>query len=156
MLRQLFNYYMVLKTCWLILLFQLIGVIGLLVMEQGKDILQALSFTGEGLVVYHTWFALLAALWWGWQSWRAARAILHFTTFNFISFNKRFALQAEVLVPRILGVTPILIFGYGIFNVTGWSNPLVYVCFSLAAWMYVFFYFRKTINVFIKSKIKVA
>lgn len=156
MLRQLFNYYMVLKTCWLILLFKLIGVIGLLVMDQGKDILQALSFTGEGLVVYHTWFALLAALWWGWQSWRAARAILHFTTFNFISFNKRFALQAEVLVPRILGVTPILIFGYGIFNVTDWSNPLVYVCFSLAAWMYVFFYFRKTINVFIKSKIKVA
>ena len=142
MLRQLFNYYMVLKTCWLILLFQLLGIIGLLLMEQGKDILQALSFTGNGLVVWHTRFALIAAVWWGWQSWRSARATLHFTTFDFISFNKRYALQAEVLIPRLLGITPVLIFGYGLLQVTSWGNPLVYVCFSLAGWMYVFFHYK--------------
>lgn len=143
---------MVLKTCWLILLFQLLGVLGLLVMEQGKDILQALSFTGTGLLAWHTWFALFAVLWWGWQSWRAARVTLHFTTFDFISFSSRYALQAEVLIPRLLGITPVLIFGYGLLQVTNWGNPLVYICFSLAAWMYVFFHFRKAINVFVKSK----
>jgi len=155
MLRQLFNYYMVLKTCWLILLFQLIGFLGLVVMEQGKDILQALSFTGTGLIGYHTWFVLGAAMWWGWQSWRASRAILHFTAFDFLSFSKRYALQAQVLIPRILGITPLLILGYGILRVSNWGNPLVYVSFSAALWMYVFFHFRKTINVFIKGKIKI-
>ena len=155
MLRQLFNYYMVLKTCWLILLFQLIGFLGLVVMEQGRDILQALSFTNKGLIVYHTWFTIGATMWWGWQSWRASRAILHFTAFEFLSFSKRYALQAQVLIPRILGVTPILILGYGILRVSNWGNPLVYVCFSASLWLYIFFHFRKSINIFIKSKIKI-
>lgn len=54
MIKQVFNYYIALKSCWIILLFQLIGYFALVVMEQGKDILQALSFFGEDLIVFHT------------------------------------------------------------------------------------------------------
>lgn len=154
MLKQIFNYYMVLKACWIILLFQLLGFVSLVVMEQGKDILQALSFTSDSILVYHTWFALLAVSWWGWQSWRAARVILHFTTFDFIKFNSRYALQAQVLIPRVLGITPILILTYGILGVSGWTNPLVCIGLCLAAWLYIFFHLRKDIIVLFLSKNK--
>lgn len=145
---------MVLKACWIILLFQLIGFVSLVVMEQGKDILQALSFTGDSVLVYHTWFALLSVTWWSWQSWRAARVILHFTTFDFIKFNSRYALQAQVLIPRVLGITPILILTYGLLNVSGWTNPLVYIGLCLAAWLYIFYHLRKDIIVLFLSKNK--
>jgi hypothetical protein len=154
MLKQIFNYYMVLKACWIILLFQLLGFVSLVVMEQGKDILQALSFTTEGVLAYHTWFALISVTWWSWQSWRAARVILHFTTFDFIKFNSRYALRAQVLIPRILGIIPILIFTYGLNLVSGWSNPLMYLGLCLAAWLYIFYHLRKDIIVLFLSKNK--
>lgn len=147
---------MVLKACWIIVLFQLLGLVSLVAIEQGKDILQALSLTGDGdtRLVYHTWFAILAATWWSWQSWRSARVILHFTKFDFISFNSRYALQAQVLIPRVLGMVPLLIFTYGIFQVSGWSNPLVYLGMCLALWLYVFYHLRKDIIVLFLSKNK--
>ncbi len=152
MLRRIFNYYIVLKSCWIILLFQLIGVVGLVVMEQGKDILLSLSFIGTSQVVSHTWFVLLALLWWSWQSWRSSRVILHFSSFNFVQYSKKYGLQAQVLIPRLLGVMPIVIFAYGLFSVTGWSNPLIYVCISMGAWLYVFFHLRKEIIVLFLSR----
>ncbi|MDB9882109.1 patatin-like phospholipase family protein [Bacteroidia bacterium] len=154
MLKQVFNYYMVLKSCWIILLFHLVGYVALVVMEQGKDILQSLSFTGQGLLVFHTWFALFAAGWWGWQSWRASRVILHFTTFDFVQFNSRYAIRAQVLIPRILGIIPLLIFAYGLVVVSGWSNPLVYVNICLALWLYVLFHLRKDIIILFLSRNK--
>jgi hypothetical protein len=154
MIKQVFNYYMVLKACWIILFFQLIGFVGLIVMEQGKDILQALSFTADGLVVYHTWFALFAVGWWSWQSWRASRLILHFTTFDFIKYNKRYALKAQVIIPRILGVTPILILAYGLLECTDWDNPLMYVLICMALWLYIFYHLRKDLIVYFMSRNK--
>ena len=154
MLKLLFNYYVVLKSCWIILFFQLLGYVGLVVMEQGKDILLSLSFSASGVTLYHTWFALFAVLWWSWQSWRASRVILHFTTFHFVKFSKRHATQAQVLIPRVLGITPILIFMVGIFNVSGWSNPLLYLYGSLAFWLYIFYYLRKEIIVLFLSRNK--
>lgn len=145
---------MVLKSCWIILFFQFIGFVAIVVMEQGKDILQALSFTADGLLAYHTWFALFAAGWWGWQSWRASRLILHFTTFDFIKYNQRYALRAQVLIPRILGVLPILILAYGTKICTSWSNPLVYVLLCLAFWMYAVYHLRKDIVVYFLSRNK--
>jgi len=145
---------MVLKACWIILLFQLLGFVALVVMEQGKDILQALSFSGDSVLVYHTWFALLSATWWSWQSWRAARVILHFTTFDFIKFNSKYALRAQVLIPRVLGVMPLLIFTYGLHQVGGWSNPLMYAGLCLAVWLYIFYHLRKDIIVLFLSKNK--
>ncbi|PCJ67739.1 MAG: hypothetical protein COA58_00975 [Bacteroidetes bacterium] len=155
MIKQVFNYYIVLKSCWIILLFQVIGFVALVVMEQGKDILQALSFTAEGLIVYHTWFAILGVGWWSWQSWRAARVILHFTTFDFIKFNDKYALRAQVLIPRILGVLPLLILAFGFLKVSDWSNPLIYVNLCLALWLYLFFHLRKDIIVLFLSRNKI-
>ncbi|MFT7230200.1 MAG: hypothetical protein ACI9GO_000664, partial [Bacteroidia bacterium] len=126
MIKQIFNYYSVLKSCWIVLLFQLLGVVALVVMEQGKDILQALSFTANYPLLVHTWLALFGVAWWSWQSWRASRIILHFTTFDFMKFNSRYALRAQVLIPRVLGVLPILILAYGLLQVSSWANPLVY------------------------------
>lgn len=154
MIKLLFNYYVVLKSCWIILFFQLIGYVGLVIMEQGKDILLSLSFSASGLALYHTWFALFAVLWWSWQSWRAARVILHFTTFDFVKFSKRYATQAQVLIPRVLGVVPILIFMVGIFKVSGWGNPLLYLFASLAFWLYILYYLRKEIIVLFLSRNK--
>ncbi|MGB1037562.1 MAG: patatin-like phospholipase family protein [Bacteroidia bacterium] len=154
MLKRIFNYYIVLKACWIILFFQLIGVIALIVMEQGKDIIQAYRLTGGGLVVFHTYFVLLAALWWSWQSWRASRIILHFTTFHFLKYSSRYALQAQVLIPRVLGVVPLLIFSIGSLRVTGWTNPLVYIGLCLAFWLYVFYYLRKDIVIQFLSRNK--
>lgn len=155
MLKQLFNYYVVLKSCWIILLFLAIGFFGLVVMEQGKDILQSLSFTAQNNLLWHTWFALFAVFWWGWQSWRSGRVILHYTTFDFIKFNKRYALQAQVIIPRVLGVLPALIFAAGLLTVSGWSNPLVYVYLCLAIWLYIFFHIRKDIIVLFMSRNKI-
>jgi predicted acylesterase/phospholipase RssA len=154
-LRFIFNYYIVLKTCWIILVFQLIGFFGLVVMDQGKDILQSLSFSTSGIIKYHTWFALLAVLWWSWQSWRAARITLHFTTLDFAKFNQKYALQAQVFVPRLLGILPALIFALGLYQVSGWSNPLVYLYVSLALWLYVLYHLRKDIIVFFMSRNKI-
>jgi hypothetical protein len=123
-------------------------------MEQGKDILQSLSFTADGLTQYHTWFALIGVVWWSWQSWRAARVILHFTTFNFLKFNDRYALQAQVLIPRVLGIIPMLILTYGMLKVSSWSNPLVYVNLCLAIWLYLFYHLRKDIIVMFLSRNK--
>ncbi|MFT4996299.1 MAG: hypothetical protein ACI9BJ_000797, partial [Flavobacteriales bacterium] len=64
MLKLLFNYYVVLKACWIVILFQVIGFSALVIMDQGKDILQALCFTETGLLRYHTWFALFGITWW--------------------------------------------------------------------------------------------
>ncbi len=154
MIKQVFNYYIVLKSCWIILLFQLIGYFALVVMEQGKDILQALSFFGEDLIVFHTWFVLLATIWWSWQSWRAARITLHFTTFNFVRYNSTYALKAQVLIPRILGTLPLLILGGGLSGVSGWSNPLIYVCLCLAIWLYVIYHLRKDIIILFLTRNK--
>lgn len=124
-------------------------------MDQGKDILQSLSFSTSGIIKYHTWFALLAVLWWSWQSWRAARITLHFTTLDFAKFNQKYALQAQVFVPRLLGILPALIFALGLYQVSGWSNPLVYLYVSLALWLYVLYHLRKDIIVFFMSRNKI-
>lgn len=124
-------------------------------MEQGKDILQSLSFSASGNLLWHTWFALFAVFWWGWQSWRSGRVILNFTTFNFIKFSKRYALQAQVIIPRVLGILPALIFAAGLLTVSGWSNPMVYVYLCLALWLYVLFHLRKDIIVLFMSRNKI-
>ncbi|MBR9860878.1 patatin-like phospholipase family protein [bacterium] len=152
MLRLLFNYYIVLKNCWVILLFQLIGWIGLVVMEQGNDILRALSFTAEPPIRYHAWYSLIAVMWWSWQSWRSSRVELHFTTFDFVQFSKRYALQAQVMIPRVLGLMPIIIFMAGLLKATGWHNPMVYLYLCLGIWLFIFFYMRKQIIVFFMSR----
>ena len=154
MLKLLFNYYVVLKTCWIVILFQVLGFAALIGMDQGKDILQALCFTETGLLRYHTWFALFGVTWWSWQSWRASRVILHFTSFDFIKFSDRYALQAQVLIPRALGVMPLLIMSYGLVRVTGWSNSLIYLTLALAFWLYLFYYLRKDIIVLFLSRNK--
>jgi predicted acylesterase/phospholipase RssA len=154
MIKQIFNYYVVLKSCWIVLLFQVLGIVALIVMEQGKDILQALSFTASYPLRVHTWLALFGVGWWSWQSWRASRVILHFTTFDFLKFNSRYALRAQVLIPRALGVLPILILAYGLLQVSSWGNPLIYLCLCLAVWLFLFYYLRKDIVVLFLSRNK--
>lgn len=152
MLKQVFNYYIVIRTCWIILLFQLIGFLALVVFEQGVDILRSLTFTEPGIERTHSWATLFAVLWWSWQSWRSSRVQLHFATYDFAQFNQRYAMRAQVMVPRILGIMPIIIFSIGLYKASQWSNPLIYLYLCLAAWMFIFFFIRKDIIVFLMAK----
>jgi hypothetical protein len=150
MLRILFNYYMVLKTCWIVLLFQLIGYLAVVEFEQGRDIVASLDLIGPGART--GFFALIGVLWWSWQSWRAARAELHLSSFHFKQLSSRVAIQAQVMVPRVLGLIPLLIMGASLFRSNAWDNPMIYVVISLMVWVYVFFYFRQQINIWLKAK----
>lgn len=136
----------------MILLFQVIGYLALVDFDQGIDVLRTLSFSEAGISRVHAWTTFFAVLWWSWQSWRSARVQLHFTNFDFSPGNERYATRAQVLIPRVLGVIPILIFTYGLYKASGWNNPVIFLYISLAFWMYIFFHLRKDIMVYIKSK----
>ena len=143
---------MVLKSCWIILLFQLIGYLALVVFEQGNDILRSLSFSDPGVLRHHSWASLIAVLWWSWQSWRSARVQIHFKSYDFAHFHSTYALRAQVLVPRLLGILPPLIFALGLVKSSHWGNPMIYINLCLAAWLYVFFHLRKDIIVYLHSR----
>lgn len=136
----------------MILLFQVLGYLALVDFDQGIDVLRTLSFSVEGTPKVHAWTTFFAVLWWSWQSWRSARVQLHFTNFDFTPGSERYASRAQVMIPRLLGIIPILIFTYGLYRASGWDNPVIYLYISLAFWMYIFFHLRKDIMVYIRSK----
>lgn len=155
MLKRLFNYYVVVKTSWLILVFQLIGYLAFVGFQQGQDILRSVSLTADDSDLNrHAWFFLLGVLWWSWQSWRAARINLHLKHLHFWKYHSRYALTAQVLVPRILGVTPVLLAAFAMYQAKGGYDLLVFVFVNSAFWLFAFYYFRKDITVFLRSKLR--
>ncbi|MBO6517644.1 MAG: patatin-like phospholipase family protein [Bacteroidia bacterium] len=149
--RLFFNYYLVLKTCWFVVLFLLLGYLALAVFDQGQDILKTLSFNTESKLVWQTWFVYIAVSWWAWQSFRASRVILHFTYFNFWTYKPSYALRAQVFIPRLLATIPYFILAYAIYRSTGTLDAFVLLLISSGIWLFVFLHFRKSIIVRIRS-----
>jgi hypothetical protein len=160
MIRKFFkiitNYYLVLKTCWVIVLFQILGYMGLVVADQGQDILRSLSLGEDLASSRHAIFVLMATGWWAWQSWRSARALLHFTGFSFWTYQPSYSFRAKVIIPRILGVTPFYIMAYALY-LCGVPNYFPIILISLGAWSTLFFIFRKNLIVWMRArKLRIA
>lgn len=155
MIRKFFkiltNYYLVLKTCWVIVLFQAIAYAGLVIADQGQDILRSLHIGVDASSTRQALFVFLATMWWAWQSWRSARALLHFTGFNFWSYQPSYSFRAKVIIPRILGVTPYYIVAFAMFKA---QCPRYFpiILISLGVWSMLFFIFRRDLIVWMRTK----
>jgi hypothetical protein len=157
-LARIYNLYIVFKHNWVIILFHLIGFLALVKFEQGVDIVRSLSLSEPGIIRQQTVWVIIAVFWWSWQSWRASRVTLHLTHFQFKHINKDYALRAQVIIPRILGIIPSVIMVYALFNATkNWQNPLLYVFLSYGLWFYIFLHYRKDLILFIirANKLKI-
>ena len=152
-IKQFFNYYIVLKACWSIVLFQVIGYFALVVFDQGQDIIRGLTLAGSGTAIRHTVAGFIALMFWSWQSWRGSRTLLHLSYFNFWTYRPRYSFRAQVMIPRILAFTPYLLLAWAAYKANGRQmNNLVILCLSIGLWFVIFLYFRKTIIVWLRAK----
>ncbi|MBI1305965.1 MAG: hypothetical protein GC181_05065 [Bacteroidetes bacterium] len=150
--RRISNYYLVVKNCWFILMFVAIGYFALVSFDQGQDILRTIGFEGKGIVLRHTLMVYLAVTWWSWQSFRSSRVLLHFSYFNFWSYQPAYSLRAQVLVPRILALIPYWLLAYGIYVARGRFTSFVFILISSSIWLFVFLHYRKNIIVWIRAR----
>jgi hypothetical protein len=152
-MRSIFNYYLVLRACWSIIVFQAIGWFALVSFAQGQDILKELALNSNYPVLFrHAWWMWLATCWWSWQSFRSARILLHLAYFNFWNYQPTYALQAQVQVPRVLAVVPFLIVTFALYKAKGEFDAQLALYLSTALWMYVFLHFRRDIIVWLRTK----
>lgn len=151
--KLFFNYYIVLKVCWAIVMFQVLGYFALVVFDQGQDIIRGLTLVGSGVRVQHAITGMLGLIFWSWQSWRGSRTLLHLSYFNFWSYQPHYALRAQVMIPRILAITPYFIFGWAAYEAQGYLSILVLLSLSLGFWFYVFLHFRRPIIVWFRAKL---
>ena len=149
--RLFFNYYLVLKSIWFVMLFLFIGFFALVGFDQGQDILKTLSFTTDPELIRHTWFVYFAVAWWAWQSFRASRVILHFTYFNFWSYKPSYALRAQVFIPRLVASLPFFLLAYAVYHSTKTFDTFVFLLISSGIWLFVFLHFRKRLIVWMRS-----
>jgi hypothetical protein len=152
-MRSIFNYYLVIRACWPIIFFQVIGWFALVSFAQGQDILKELTLNSDDpILMRHAWWMWLATCWWSWQSFRSARILLHLAYFNFWNFQPTYALQAQVQVPRVLAVIPFLIVLYAFYKAKGEFDSQLALYLSTGLWMYVFLHFRRSIIVWLRTK----
>ncbi len=149
--RLVFNYYLVLKSCWFVVLFLFLGFFSLVVFDQGQDILKALSFTGDSEIVRQTWFVYLSVAWWSWQTFRSSRLILHFSYFNFWTYLPSYSLRAQVLIPRVLATLPFFILALALYRSLQAFTPFVMLLISTGIWMFVLLHFRRMLIVKLRS-----
>ena len=93
-------------------------------------------------------------LWWSWQSWRASRITLHLKHLHFWKHHSTYALKAQVIVPRILGMVPSLIAAHAIYLAKGYVSSLTILFINVAVWIYVFFHFRKDLIILLRGKVR--
>ncbi len=148
-----FNTYQILKTCWVVLLFNFIGYFMLAQLQQGQDVLRALGFSKYGNInnSRHTIMVCFMLVYWGWQNWRSARIITHFKSFNFSELYKSYALRTLVIIPRIFSLLPFLIISYGTYLANESFNPLIFLYLMLGFWLYVFLIYRRKLMVYLMT-----
>ena len=148
-----FNTYQIIKSCWVILLFNLIGFLMLALFQQGQDVLRALGFQSNGNLNngQHTIMLCITMLYWAWQNWRSARIITHFKTFHFSEFHKTYHGRTLVVIPRLLSLLPFLIISYGTYLANDGFVPLIFLYLSLGGWLYVFLIYRRKIMVYLMA-----
>jgi hypothetical protein len=150
--RLIFNYYLVVRNCWFIIMFLVIGYFSLVIFDQGQDILSSLGLNEGDQIFRQTLIVYIAVTWWAWQTFRAARTLLHFSYFNFWQYQPSYALRAQVMVPRILALIPFLILAIGIYKSHQKPTPFFFVLLSTTIWFYALLHFRKDLIVWIRSK----
>lgn len=152
-MKSLYNYYLVFRTCWLVLLFHCIGFFALVKFAQGQDILREMSLhQGDHNIIRQSWLMWITAIWWGWQSYRAARIQLHLSYFNFWNWSPGYALGSQVLVPRLLATVPLFIISYALYKAKGNFDPQIALYLSSALWLYIFLHYRRELVVWLRSK----
>lgn len=152
-MRTVYNYYLVVKDCWIIIGFLILGYFALVLFAQGQDILKEMSLhKGSADVIRQSWLMFMAVGWWSWQSFRSARIQLHLTYFNFWNWTPEYALGSQVLVPRILAIFPFLIVSWALYKAKHGFDPQIALYLSAAIWFYVFLHFRRRLIVWLKSK----
>lgn len=152
-MKSLYNYYLVVKDCWINIGFLLLGYFALVIFAQGQDILKEMSLhKGSPEIIRQSWFMFVAVCWWSWQSFRSARIQLHLAYFNFWNWSPEYALGSQVLVPRVLAVMPFLIVSWALYKAKQGFDPQIALYVSAALWFYVFLHFRKSLIIWLKSK----
>ncbi len=149
-----FNIYQILKTCWVILFFNLIGFLMLAQFQQGLDILRTLGFQSDGNPnkIHHTLMVCVMLVYWGWQNWRSARIITHFKAFTFAESYKPYTVRTLVIIPRLFALLPFLIISYGTVVANGGLVSLVVLYLNLGMALYVFLLYRRKLMVVLKTK----
>ena len=149
-----FNTYQILKTCWVILVFNFIGFLFLAQLAQGQDILRTLGFSKAGNIhnARHTFMVCLLLMYWGWQNWRSARIITHFKSFTFSEFYKSYSVRTLVIIPRLFAILPFLIISYGTFRANSGFIPLILLYLTIGIWLFVYLVYRRKIIVFLMTQ----
>jgi hypothetical protein len=151
-IKIFFNYYLVLKSLWFILLFLILGFFAFYMFGQGQDILSGLELFTEKGVSNEALLILALTFFWAWQTWRASRVKLHFSYFNFWSYQPGYAYRAQVLIPRILGFLPFLIMGFSISQAQDSFGAIFWLFISSGLWFFIFLWYRRDIIVWYRSK----
>ena len=149
-----FNNYQIIKTCWVVLLFNFIGYLMFAELQQGQDVIRSLGFQSNGNVFNsrHTFMLCILMIYWGWQNFRSARIITHFKSFHFSEFYKPYATRTIVIIPRIFSSLPFLIISYATFKANDGFVSLILLYLTMAIWLYVFLIYRRKIMVFLMAK----
>ena len=149
-----FNNYQILKTSWVVLLFNFIGFLMFAELQQGQDVIRSLGFQSNGNIYNsrHTIMLCILMIYWGWQNFRSARIITHFKTFHFSEFYKPYAIRTLVLVPRIFSSFPFLIISYATYKANEGFVPLIFLYLTLALWLFIFLIYRRKIMVYLMAK----
>ncbi|MCB9250961.1 MAG: patatin-like phospholipase family protein [Flavobacteriales bacterium] len=148
-----FNTYLIIKSCWVILLFNIIGFFMLAVFNQGQDVLRSLGFvSGEYQNRRHTLFLCIMLLHWSWQNFRSTRIITHTKTFHFSEFYRPYSSRTLVIFPRILAILPFIIISYATYKANSGYSSLIFVYLSMAVWVYLFLVYRRKIIVYLITK----
>lgn len=148
-----FNTYLILKSCWVVLLFNLIGYFMLVAFNQGQDVLRTLGFdAGDYHNRRHTVMVCILLVYWGWQNYRSARIITHSKAFHFSEFYRSYALRTLVVIPRLFALLPFLIMAGGTFKANQGMSGLVMVYLMLGLGLFLFILYRRNLIVYLMSK----
>jgi Patatin-like phospholipase len=149
-IRDLFHQF---KPCRFSVIVAIIGGLVFLVVEQGKEILRTV---GEGMAGGQWYWPRVcgffgALILWALSSWYASRVLLYLK-FPGASAEPRSKLF-EKHVPRLLGIAPLLIVGWGFLVAAGsyapavatahWMRCFAALCAVLAIMLYVMFALRR-------------
>jgi hypothetical protein len=148
-----FNTYQILRSCWVILAFNIVGYFMLANFQQGQDVIRMLGFnTGSAVNARHTLMVCCLIIFWGWQNYRSARLITHLKAFHFSEFYRKYAVRTLVIVPRIFGILPVLILAYSTYVANRSFIPLILFYLSIGILMYLFLVYRRKLIVYLMTK----
>jgi hypothetical protein len=148
-----FNTYQILKTCWVVIFFNLVGYFMFVQFQQGQDILRTLGFFGNRNLnaSQHTFMICLLMLNWGWQNWRSARVITHFKNFEFSEFHRSYPYRTLVIIPRLFSFFPFLIISYGTYLANDGMSFLILLYLLIGVGLFLYLMYRRKIIIYLMA-----